>query len=171
MMEALAELATEAEITLLPVTTNIRSLNPAGSARWHGYMGRPDAVAHALGQRSNNVTVAFGLRYRTCARTVHTRSSRPIQQSRPENTNDGIASTRLQRPVSSSEWPPAFEAPQGLQQAHRIMATAAELRRFRKCIRTMLRVARCGMLGKDRPSPSGILRLNFVLDKAYVSTS
>lgn len=173
VLEALRELASEADIALIPVATNIRSLNPDWVFWWNGYMGAAlCAVAHALGRRLSSATVASD--YDIPHLRPH--GSHPLVEPNFSSHElrmryDGITLSRLAKAHLVSQWPPALRYLRVCNKPDQYGRGRLNCGVCEKCIRTMLELLACGSLERAEAFAKRELAPELVLEKGYVTPS
>ncbi len=140
VLQALTELAKEAELTLVPVSSNVRCLNPDWTFWYNAHMGPAlCAVAHALGRRLSSATIATD--YDVPHMVPH--GSHPlIEPNFGSHTLKirchGLTMSRLAKARLVAEWPPALRNLRVCNKPDLYQPGRLNCGECEKCVRTML---------------------------------
>lgn len=146
VLKALTELAKEAELTLVPVSSNVRCLNPDWTFWYNAHMGPVlCAVAHAFGRRLSSATI--GTDYDVPHVVPH--GSHPLVEPNFSSHTlkikcDGLTMSRLAKARLVAEWTPALHNLRVCNKPDRYQPGRLNCGECEKCIRTMLELLAVG---------------------------
>ena len=148
VLQALNELAAAAQVALIPVSSNLRALNPDWTFWRLAYVGPAlCAVAHALSGRLSRVTI--GLDRDLPNLTPH--GSHPLVEPNFSSLAltircHGLTMSRLEKARLVAGWPPALRNLRVCNKPHLYEAGRLNCGECEKCIRTKLELLVAGVL-------------------------
>ena len=171
--DSLKELAQAADVNLITVSTNIRSLNPDWGFWWKGYMGPAlCAIGHALSNRLASVVVACDYE----VEHLKHHGSHPVIEPNFSSHDfrvryDGVTLSRLEKARLVAEWEPALRFLRVCNKPQFYQAGQINCSECEKCIRTMLELLVAGAL--DRTTAFGCQEISaeLILGKSFITES
>jgi hypothetical protein len=167
VLGSLEKMASDAQITLLSVATNIRDLNPDWVFWYNAYMGPAlCAVAQALSGRLASVIIASD--YDVPHLTPH--GSHPLVEpyfssSELKVRYDGMTRTRLEKTKLVADWPLGLQYLRVCNKPELYQPGRLNCGECEKCIRTMLALLALGSLDKTSAFPRRDLSAEFIEQK------
>jgi len=150
--DAMASIANEAGVTLIPVSSNVRALNPDWTFWYTAYMGPAlCAVAHALGARIANATI--GADYDVPNLAPH--GSHPLVEPNFSShavrmRYHGLTMSRLDKVRLVASWPPGLAHLRVCNRPEIYEPGRLNCGECEKCVRTMLELLAAGARGWER---------------------
>ncbi len=172
VLESTAELAREAGVNLIPVSTNIRVLNPDWVFWWNGYMGPAlCAIAHALSRRLASVVIASD--YEVPQLRPH--GSHPVIEPNFSSHEfrvryDGVTISRLEKARLVARWEPALRHLRVCNKPDLYQRGQLNCGTCEKCIRTMLELLVAGVLDRTVAFAQRDLSAELVLGRCRVTS-
>jgi hypothetical protein len=146
VVDALGEMAQAAALTMMPVATNVRCLNPDWTFWYNGYMGPAlCAVAHAMGGRVSSATI--GSDYDAAHLVPH--GSHPLIEPNFSSYSvriryHGLTMTRLEKARMVAAWEPALRNLRVCNKPDLYRPGVLNCGACEKCARTMLELIATG---------------------------
>jgi len=169
----LQRLAREARLTLIPVATNLRSLNPDWAFWFNGYNGGAlSAVGHALGGRLSSVVIASDYQ----VRALQQHGSHPLVGQNFSSYDlkiryADVTLRRIDKARRVARWAPALQNLRVCNRAHLYAEGTLNCGDCEKCVRTMLDFLVIGALDRLTAIPRRELTRELILSRCYMKPS